>query len=47
MIILKKIIKELKEIGYTDQDIIELIKDNTRFRETIESELGYFVKEIY
>ena len=47
MIIIEKVIKELKEIGYTDKDIVELIKDSSKFRETIESELGYFVKEIY
>ncbi len=47
MLILEKIVKELKEIDYTDKDIIELIKDGSKFKETVESELGYFIKEIY
>ena len=47
MIILEKIIKELKELNYTDKQINELIKNPKELKETIENELGYFIKEIY
>ncbi len=44
---LEEIKKELKKSGYTENEIIELIKDKEKLKQAIECDLGYFVKEIF